>query len=74
MTKAQLTQIAGLLLLAGTLSLKAGNDTWVGNTSANWNDANWTGANNPPITGDALFFGLAGSAGTTTVRPLHSPG
>jgi len=65
MTKAQLTQIAGLLLLAGTLSLKAGNDTWVGNTSANWNDANWTGANNPPITGDALFFGLAGSAGTS---------
>jgi len=66
MKEKPLSQLAGLLLLAGTLSLKAanGNDTWVGNTSVNWNDANWSGVNNPPITGDALIFGVAGSAGT----------
>jgi len=52
------------LLSLGTNLLHAGNDTWVGNTSANWGDSNWTGANNPPVAGDALFFGAAGSAGS----------
>ena len=66
MKNTHLTQITSLLLLAGVLNTKAatGNDTWVGNTSANWGDANWSGANNPPITGDSLFFGPAGSSGT----------
>ncbi len=41
-----------------------GIDFWVGNTSVNWGDANWSGANNPPIAGDSLSFGPAGSAGT----------
>ena len=61
-----LTQITSLLLLAGVLNSKGatGNDTWMGNTSANWVDANWSGANNPPITGDSLFFGPAGASGT----------
>jgi autotransporter-associated beta strand protein len=40
-------------------------DTWVGNTSANFSGLNWTGANNPPISGDALVFGAAGLSGTT---------
>ena len=34
----------------------AANDLWVGNTSANWADANWSGGNNPPVTGDSLEF------------------
>jgi fibronectin-binding autotransporter adhesin len=43
----------------------AANDLWVGNTSANWADLNWSGGNNPPLSGDALLFGVAGSSGTT---------
>jgi len=38
-------------------------DTWVGNTSANLADANWTGTNNPPHIGDNWIFGPAGTAG-----------
>ncbi len=39
------------------------DDTWVGNTSANWNTgANWSG-NVVPVAGDNLLFGSAGSAG-----------
>jgi autotransporter-associated beta strand protein len=36
-----------------------GNDTWTGGgAGANWQTTNnWSGANNPPIDGDALFFG-----------------
>jgi autotransporter-associated beta strand protein len=57
---------AALLLLAVFPSAQAATDSWVGNTSANWNDLNWTGGNNPPATtGDALIFGAAGSSGTT---------
>jgi len=47
----------------GASPAQAGNDTWVGNTSVNWADSNWTGADNPPLAGDSLYFGLAGSAG-----------
>ncbi len=50
------------------LALAAGHaatDTWQGNTSVNWGDANWIGGNNPPISGDALVFGVAGTAGAT---------
>ena len=39
-------------------------DTWVGNTSTNFSGLNWTGTNNPPVSGDALVFGPAGTAGT----------
>jgi fibronectin-binding autotransporter adhesin len=52
------------LLCLGPTLLQAANDTWVGNTSPNWGDSNWTGGNNPPLAGDSLFFGLIGSAGT----------
>jgi fibronectin-binding autotransporter adhesin len=42
-----------------------GADTWQGNTSVNWQDANWSpAANNPPISGDSLVFGTAGSKGS----------
>src|SRR5689334_5917349 len=43
----------------------AATDTWQGNASPNWADLNWTGGNNPPVAGDALLFGAAGSSGTT---------
>jgi fibronectin-binding autotransporter adhesin len=51
----------------------SGTDTWVGNTSGNWADANWSGANNPPANGDSLFFDLAGTAGSTLVDNLMTP-
>ena len=68
---------AGGILLAGFFTLLAvgfmprlahaatGADTWVGNTSALFSGANWTGGNNPPLSGDSLFFGAAGSSGTS---------
>ncbi len=55
----------GVASLAVLCRAYAASDTWVGDTSANWNAANWTGGNSPPLGGDALFFGVAGSAGTT---------
>ncbi len=61
----------GKLLLAaapasalGGRAVWASTDTWVGDTSADMAEANWTGAaNNPPISGDSWVFGAAGSAG-----------
>ena len=51
-----------------------GPDTWVGNTSALWSDGtNWSGTNTPPITGDSLVFGAAGTAGTTLKDDLMTP-
>ncbi len=64
---------ASLVVLAGALSSQAANDLWVGNTSGNFGDANWTGGNNPPVSGDAWFFGAAGSSGTTLLNNL-APG
>src|SRR4029079_12369263 len=47
---------------------QAANDTWIGNTSANWADAaNWSSL---PVTGDSLVFGAAGTAGTTLTDNL----
>jgi autotransporter-associated beta strand protein len=50
-----------------------GTDTWIGNTSASWSGANWGGANNPPISGDSLLFGAAGSAGSSLIDNLMTP-
>lgn len=51
------------VVFAAHLASAANNDTWVGDTSINWNTAgNW----NPvavPAAGDSLFFGTAGTAG-----------
>src|ERR1035437_3422360 len=41
-----------------------GADTWLGNTSINFGDANWTGVNNPPLSGDSWLFGVGGPSGT----------
>jgi len=57
---------AFLLALFSSQATRAVTDTWVGNTSANWNDINWTGGNNPPaLSGDALNFGIVGTSGLT---------
>ena len=52
-----------LLALAALLaspSARAATETW-GTTpgSALWNATNWTGTNNPPLTGDSLIFGAS---------------
>jgi hypothetical protein len=49
--------------VALTLTARAADITWVGNTSINWADSNWSGAHNPPIANDDLIFGAAGTAG-----------
>ncbi len=59
-------------LLATHFQAHAASDTWVGDASVNWTGANWTGGNNPPLAGDALFFGEAGSSGTTLVNGFLS--
>ena len=51
----------------------AATDTWVGNTSASWNASNWSGTNNPPLTGDSLVFGAAGTSGLTLTDNLMTP-
>src|ERR1035438_5056277 len=52
--------VASLLLLAGTLSLQAGNDTWNGGggdnnwgTAANWAPGSFS---SPPASNDFVFF------------------
>ena len=53
------TALAAVIIgLAGTAA--AADNLWVGDTSANWNDANWT---NALAANDYLFFGAAGAAG-----------
>lgn len=55
-------------LLASRVHAANGNDTWLGNSSVNWSTAaNWASGsvNKPPLAGDSLFFGLAGSSGAS---------
>ena len=58
------------LLAAPSAQAAAGPDTWVGNTSANFSSSDWTGTNNPPVTGDSWIFGAAGTSGTTLNNDL----
>jgi autotransporter-associated beta strand protein len=70
---AQFHWLALLLAIIFTPSLaKAANgaDTWLGNTSINFGDANWTGVNNPPLSGDSWLFGVAGTSGTNLNNDL----
>ena len=60
------------ILAAPRASAQNGPDTWVGNTSANLADPNWTGANNPPINDDSWVFGAAGGAGATLNNTFSS--
>jgi hypothetical protein len=50
-----------------------GPDTWTGATDNTWAGSNWTGSNNPPISGDSLVFGAAGAGGTTLTDNLMTP-
>jgi len=65
-----------ILLFIFTNSIPAfagtGPDTWAGNFSANLGDSNWSGTNNPPLTGDSLVFGAAGTSGTSLSDTLAS--
>ena len=55
-------------------SAHAATETWLGNTSVFFNAANWSGTNNPPLSGDSLVFGTAGTAGSTLTDNLMTPG
>ena len=67
--------LAAATLVAASTAFAAGTDTWAGNTSATWSTAaNWTGANTPPISGDDLVFGAAGTSGLTLTDDLASLG
>jgi fibronectin-binding autotransporter adhesin len=41
--------------------------TWTGMTSTDWAGPNWTGGNNPPVSGDSLVFGATNIQGNTTL-------
>ena len=56
---------ASLAILAAPRAFAQAADTWVGNTTANLADPNWSGADNPPVNYDSWVFGAAGSAGAT---------
>ncbi len=48
------------LFLSAILPAPAATDTWTGTTDNNWADANWTGGNSTPQSGDSLVFGGTG--------------
>ncbi|HEV2320655.1 MAG TPA: autotransporter-associated beta strand repeat-containing protein [Verrucomicrobiae bacterium] len=55
---------------AGSVATAQNNDTWVGNTDVNWNTAaNWL-AGTAPVAGDSLFFGTAGTSGTSLTNDI----
>ena len=69
------TAAAGMLVSIRGAMAANGADTWVGNTSSSsWSASNWSGTNNPPISGDSLVFGAAGSSGTSLIDNLMTPG
>ncbi len=60
----QLLAAMALLAVAGTSSVYAATDLWVGNTDVNFGTtSNWTGSVAPG--GNTPTFGVAGSSGTT---------
>ena len=75
--KAKILSVSTLSALFATLLAPVafaanGNDTWLGNTDANWaTGGNWSPAvNAPPIAGDSLFFWAQGSSGSTLTNNL----
>ena len=61
----RLTAFAAFGIVISAPAAHADVSTWVGNTSADLGGLNWTGTNNPPISGDSWVFGTAGSFGAT---------
>ena len=69
----RIKSLAALLLVLAVITLcgrtvQAASDTWTGASSANWNDHNWTGGNNPPQTGDSLIFTNATGVGGSVLN------
>ena len=66
-------RLTACMLLATMLAAtdaRSADSTWVGNTSANWNDLNnWSPAS-VPVANDSLFFDVAGSAGASLTNDL----
>ena len=64
--------VAVTLFFSAAGVASAATDTWSSSpSSANWNTANWTGGNNPPVAGDALVFG---SSSITTLNNNFTAG
>ena len=64
--------IAAVLFITGLTAVPSAvaqqTDTWQGNSDNTWaTGPNWVGGNSPPLSGDALVFGAAG----TTRRGLE---
>ncbi|MEI6072621.1 MAG: autotransporter-associated beta strand repeat-containing protein, partial [Verrucomicrobiae bacterium] len=65
--------VATLVALAALPAARAATETWSTTPgSALWNATNWTGTNNPPLTGDSLIFG--NSTLTTLTNDLTTSG
>ncbi|MCX6896421.1 MAG: hypothetical protein NTZ16_13170, partial [Verrucomicrobia bacterium] len=71
-----LRQVVAFVLVSALVQFCLGTamagttQSWVGNTSANWNNgANWNNATNPAA-GDSVSFGVAGTSGTTLNNDL----
>ncbi len=69
--------IVALLMGGMAINSPAGQqtDTWLGNGDSTWsNSANWTstGPTLPPVSGDALVFGAAGTSGVNLDNNLTS--
>jgi autotransporter-associated beta strand protein len=62
--------VGQLITSSGQLQVTGGSqsDGWTGATSASWSQSNWAGGNNPPVTGDAIFFTSATGVGGTTLN------
>jgi autotransporter-associated beta strand protein len=63
---------ASLLFMPSPARAASGPDTWQDNGSANLADPNWTGANNPTVSGDSWIFGTAGGSGAVLNNNLAS--
>ena len=69
--------VAFLLLSAGLFAVSPAahqqTDTWQGNSDNTWaTGPNWVGGNSPPVSGDALVFGAAGTTGVDLNNNLTS--
>src|ERR1700722_3324185 len=64
--------VAVTLFFSAACVASAATDTWSSSPgSANWNAANWTGGNNPPVAGDTLAFA---SSSTPTLNNNFTAG
>ncbi|RYD77491.1 MAG: hypothetical protein EOP84_15465, partial [Verrucomicrobiaceae bacterium] len=62
--------LAAAVAVTLAASAQGAVETWVGNTSVNWNATNWIGDNPIPLDFDSLVFGPLGTAGATLNNDL----